>query len=205
MRLGVLGIDPQGLLVVVDGFLDPARLLQRDRQIVVDLVLIRLGPQGLVIVRDGVADPALLQEDMAQIAMRLDGIGLDPQGLFILRDSVADFPRLHEEIAQAVVRHPTPWVFRDGIPPKGFRILVNARLSPRQNSQRGQHGSDRDCDNASTFAKAMADKSACAIRLRQGYGGHDGGQAAAHQRNDPDAGEILKVVGDKGEPKRIIY
>ena len=44
LRLGVIGLDPQGFLIVPHGLLDPAHLFQADPQLVVCLGVIGLDP-----------------------------------------------------------------------------------------------------------------------------------------------------------------
>ena len=78
VRLGVIGLDPQGLLEVGDGFLDLACLRQSDPQIGVRFGVIGLAPQRLFIMPDGIADLTLPHEDSSQIVVCLGVIRLDP-------------------------------------------------------------------------------------------------------------------------------
>src|SRR5580658_5348390 len=74
-----------------------------------------------------------------QIVMRHDVIGLDSQSIFIMPDGIAWLPLAQEHICQIVVRHPTLGIFRQGIAPERFQILINASLLPSEYPKYQQH------------------------------------------------------------------
>ena len=90
MRLGVIGLDPQGLLEVLDGFLDLSRSCQSDPQIVVRVGEIGLDPQGLLVMLDGVLDLTRLRQSHPQIGVRVSVIRVDLQRVLILFDCLLE-------------------------------------------------------------------------------------------------------------------
>ena len=77
-RLGVIGLDPQRLLVVLDCLLPPARVLQGDSQIVVGIGAIGVDAKRLFQMVDRFRCPAHLRQDNPQIILSIGEIGLDP-------------------------------------------------------------------------------------------------------------------------------
>ncbi len=62
LRLSVIGLDPQGLLVLYNGFRYPAGPRQGNPQIVVGVGVIGFDPQGLLVVGDGFLELTRLRQ-----------------------------------------------------------------------------------------------------------------------------------------------
>ena len=69
MRLGVIGLDPQRLLVVCDGLLDLACLRQSVSQTIVRVGVIGFNPQGLLEVCHRRRQLTHLQQSIAETHM----------------------------------------------------------------------------------------------------------------------------------------
>ncbi len=71
LRWNIVRLDPQRLLIVLDGFPDTVRLLEGECEIAVRLDVTGFDPQHLLILPNGIADLPLLEEEISEIVVRL--------------------------------------------------------------------------------------------------------------------------------------
>src|SRR5207244_13446838 len=92
---------------------------------------------------------------------------------------------LIKEETQVVVRHPASWISYKRCPPKRFNVTVHRALPPSQHRQHHNNAERRAKDQfTASFERAS-----------------QSGHPCRRQRDRPDAGKILVMVGDKGVAK----
>jgi hypothetical protein len=103
VRLGVVGPQPQRLLVAVDCLAELAQLLEDDPDVVIRLRVGRPQPQRLAEGLEGLVEPALVPQGVAQVVVRVGVAGANPDRLAVAGLGLGEpaEPRQHD--AQLVV------------------------------------------------------------------------------------------------------
>ena len=79
--LGTRGVVPEGPLIAVVGFVQPAPAGQGDAEHVLGPGELGIDPQGLPVVGDRLVQPALVGPDLAEVVVGRGQLGVEPDGL----------------------------------------------------------------------------------------------------------------------------
>ena len=182
--------DRDGLLVLLDRRGRVAGLLQKPSEI--EASLREIGPElkgrlevGL---RPGGIAHALDPVGLAGAVMRGRLVRAEPNRFQIMLSRLQDPLLLERVLGQILVRDPAVGILSESIRPKGIQVLVDRDLPPRRHAERHkQRGSDECRDPWPISADRVEGK----LPDRR------------DQRQGPDAGEILEVIGHERETHRI--
>ena len=121
VRLGVLGIDGDSILELLDGFGQAVFFQQRAAQIVARLGIARILVQRLAVMIDGFIGTARAGQRDGQIIVRLRVMGLDQDSLLELGDGVRGFACAGQRLAVVVAGAGVLRAHCDGFGPLGQR------------------------------------------------------------------------------------
>jgi hypothetical protein len=103
MRLGIIGTNPEGFLILVSGLLVLALLQENVPKVIMCLRIIGIDPEGFLILVSGLLVLALVQENIPKVVICLGKIGINPEGFLILVSGLLVLALVQENIPKIIM------------------------------------------------------------------------------------------------------
>jgi hypothetical protein len=191
-------IDPERGLQVPDALRQPARRIHEGpSQVCMGLGHPGIKPERRLELGDRLGRAAgNLREGIPKVVMGVRLVGLESHGLPQVGDRLRRQALFRQVCAEVVVGHPAFRVLGQGVGIKDADIAVQLALRPGQHEENGEQCGPRRREGARHGPLPRA-----VPGLNEAPG--KSGRAPGHQRDRPEAREILPMIGHVGEDERV--